>query len=244
MKKLTSIIVDDELHGRENLKTIIDTYCKEVEVLSTAKSAIEGKELVLQKSPDIVFLDVNMPVLDGFDFLEQFDNRNFFVVIVSAHTDYGIRAVKFQADDYLLKPINIKELKQTIKKLSVIKKEKDNSSGSDVSSKIALPLCHGFEVFEVNDIIRFEADGCYTKVYMNEGKNLYISKTLKEFESMVPGELFYRVHKSHLINMRYVKEFSKIDGGSVKLKDGSIVEISRRKASDFIKVTRKMLTIF
>jgi len=241
MEKLTSIIVDDELHGRENLKTIIESYCSELIVIDTAESATVAKDLVLKHNPDVVFLDINMPVLDGFDFLECFSNRNFMVVLVSAHTDFGIRAVKQRVEDYLLKPVNIKELQQTIKKLLAYKKEKEKFPKENLSTKIALPLTNGFEVFDVNDIIRFEADGCYTKVYLNNGKTLLISKTLKDFEDTVSKYDFCRIHKSHIINMRYIKEYSKIDGGHITLKDGSVVEISRRKSVDFINTAKKYL---
>lgn len=241
MEKLTSIIVDDELHGRENLKTIIESYCNELTVIDTAESAIEAKELVLKHKPDVVFLDINMPILDGFDFLECFSKRNFMVVLVSAHSDFGIRAVKERVEDYLLKPVNIKELQQTVKKLLAFKKENDKFPLSNKSSKIALPLTNGFEVFDIDDIIRFEADGCYTKVYLKEAKTLLISKTLKEFEGTVSKYDFYRIHKSHIINLRYVKEYSKIDGGHITLKDGSVVEISRRRIADFINTAKKIL---
>ena len=241
MEKLTSIIVDDELHGRENLKTIIESYCSELKVIDTAESAVIAKELVLKHNPDVVFLDINMPVLDGFDFLECFDKRNFMVVLVSAHSDFGIRAVKQRVEDYLLKPVNIKELQQTVKKLLAFKKENDKFPQSDRTSKIALPLTFGFEVFDVDDIIRFEADGCYTKVFFKDGKTLTISKTLKEFEETASKYDFYRIHKSHIINLHYVKEYSKIDGGHITLKDGSIVEISRRKSADFIQTAKKYL---
>ena len=126
MHNLTAIIVDDELHGRENLKKIIESYCPEVEILGLADSVVNAKKLVAVLKPDAVFLDISMPVLDGFDFLEEYDDRDFIVVFVSAHEEFGINAVKAGAADYLLKPINIKELKQTVKKLlSILHKTKN-----------------------------------------------------------------------------------------------------------------------
>lgn len=244
MKKLTSIIVDDELHGRENLKTIIESYCTELTVLDTAESAVIAKVLVKKHNPDVVFLDINMPVLDGFDFLECFDKRNFMVVLVSAHTDFGIRAVKHRVEDYLLKPVNIKELQQTVKKLLAYKNENVTFPVSSKSTKITLPLTNGFQVFDSDDIIRFEADGCYTKVFFKDGKPVVISKTLKEFEDTVPKTQFYRIHKSHMINLHYVKEFSKIDGGQITLKDGSVVEISRRRLTDFVQTMKRLHNTF
>ncbi len=233
--RLSAIIIDDELHGRENLKKIIETYCPEIEVLSMADSAINGKKLVSEHKPDVVFLDINMPVLDGFDFLQEYDERNFMVVFVSAHEDYGINAVKAGAVDYLLKPVNIKELKQTIKKLIGLKNKKANEQIYFESDKILIPSSYGFNVLLIDDIIRMEAEGCYTKVYLKDKKKTIVSRTLKEFEDTIPKERFYRIHKSHLINLKYVKEYSNIDGSFVIMNDGNKIEISRRKAPDFIK---------
>ncbi len=233
--RLSAIIIDDELHGRENLKKIIETYCPEIEVLSIADSAINGKKLVSEHNPDVVFLDINMPVLDGFDFLQEYDERNFMVVFVSAHEDYGINAVKAGAVDYLLKPVNIKELKQTIKKLIGLKNKKANEQIYFESDKILIPSSYGFNVLLIDDIIRMEAEGCYTKVYLKDKKKTIVSRTLKEFEDTIPKEKFYRVHKSHLINLKCVKEYSNIDGGFVTMNDGNKIEISRRKAPDFIQ---------
>ena len=113
--RLNAIIVDDELYGRENLRKIIETYCPEIEVVECADSVVGAKKLVSAHTPDVVFLDITMPVLDGFDFLDDYDDPDFMVVFVSAHEEYGIKAVKAGAADYLLKPLNIKELKQTVK---------------------------------------------------------------------------------------------------------------------------------
>ncbi len=241
MRKLTSIIVDDEFHGRENLLSIIETYCNELEVIGTAESATSAKELILKSNPDVVFLDINMPILDGFDFLDMFDKRNFMVVMVSAHSDFGIKAVKQRVEDYLLKPVNVKELQQTVKKLLAFREQTESSAPIIKSNKLALPVTNGFEIFETEDIIRFEADGCYTKVFLKIGKTLVISRTLKDFEDIVPKSEFFRIHKSHLINLIYVKEYSKADGSHVILIDGSEIEVSRRKLSDFITAARKNL---
>ncbi|MCK9211798.1 MAG: LytTR family DNA-binding domain-containing protein [Ignavibacteriaceae bacterium] len=234
LTKLTAIIVDDELYGRENLKKIIETYCLEIEILGCADSVVKAKELETIHNPDVVFLDINMPILDGFDFLDEYDDRNFMVVFVSAHEEFGINAVKAGAADYLLKPVNIKELKQTVKKLLLMKNKQIKVETIHKADKLVLPASHGFNVLVIDDIIRFEADGCYTKVIFKDGKSTIISRTLKDFEETVPKEKFYRIHKSYLINLKYVKEYSNIDGNFVTMTDGSRIEISRRKAPEFI----------
>ncbi|MHB8581313.1 MAG: LytR/AlgR family response regulator transcription factor [Ignavibacteriaceae bacterium] len=233
--KLTAIIVDDELHGRENLKKIIETYCHEIEILGSADSVVNAKELVRVFNPEVVFLDINMPVLDGFDFLEDFNERNFMVVFVSAHEEFGINAIKVGAADFLLKPINIKELKQTVKRLLCLQNNKNIKENIVLDrNKLVLPASHGFNVLIIDDIIRLEADGCYTKVFTKDGKNTIVSRTLKDFEDTMPKEYFFRIHKSHLINLKYVKEYSNFNGSFAIMTDGSKIEISRRNAPDFI----------
>ena len=234
MKRLRAIIVDDELHGRENLKNLLDTYCPEIKVIATADSAVQAKMLVLENRPDVVFLDINMPVLSGFDFLESLEEQNFMLVFVTAYEEYGIKALKAHPVDYLLKPINIKELQQTVKQLVAISKEAPKIN-SGKSHKIMIPIAHGFTILDCDQIIRLMADDCYTKVFISEGKIITVSKTLKEFESIVPCGNFFRIHKSHLINLQYVKEFSHLDGGYVTMKDGSKLELSRRKVREFVQ---------
>lgn len=234
MNKLRAIIVDDELHGRENLKNLLEGYCPEIEVIATAESAVQAKVLVLEKDPDVVFLDINMPVLNGFDFLESLEQQNFLLVFVTAYEQYGIKAVKAHPVDYLLKPINIKELRQTVKQL-VSRSKEITKTQRGKSSKIMVPVAHGFKIMDCDHIIRFMADDCYTKIFTNDGKVITVSKTLKEFESIISAENFYRIHKSHLINLHYVKEFSKLDGGIVIMKDGSKLDLSRRKIHDFVQ---------
>jgi len=241
LNKLTAIIVDDELHGRENLKKIIETYCPEIEILGLADSVVKAKELVSVLKPDAVFLDINMPVLSGFDFLEEYDDRNFMVVFVSAHEEFGINAVKAGATDYILKPINIKELKQTVKKLLSIHNKVIKVETTHDIDKLVIPASHGFNVLFIDDIIRLEADGCYTTLVMKDGKNTIVSRTLKDFEDTLPKEKFFRIHKSHLINLNYIKDFSNLSGNFVTMIDGSRVELSRRKAPDFIQKIKRIL---
>jgi len=238
--KLSAIIVDDELHGRENLKLIIENYCNEVEVLGCADGVVGALELVANYNPDVVFLDIHMPVLDGFDFLKEFEERNFKVVFVTAHEEYGINAVKVGATDYLLKPVNIKELKQTVKNLAASKK-KAIQMPVQSPGKLVLPASHGFDLMEIDKLIRLEADGCYTRVFIKGEKNKIISHTLKDFEDLLPNDRFFRIHKSHLINLNYIKEYSSVSGNLVTMSDGSKVELSRRKAPEFLIRIKAML---
>jgi len=239
--RLKAIIVDDELFGRENLKKIIQTYCHEIEVLGCADSVVSAKKLVSVHQPDVVFLDITMPVLDGFDFLKEYDAPHFMVVFVSAHEEFGINAVKAGAADYLLKPVNIKELKQTVKKLLLLQSSRAKDEILFDADKLVLPASHGFHVLRVDDIIRLEAEGSYTKVFVKGGRDTMVSRTLKDFEDTIPKEKFFRIHKSHLINLNFVKEYSNAGGSSVTMADGSRIEVSRRKAPEFIQKMKKVL---
>jgi len=144
INKLKALIVDDELPGRENLKNLLETYCPEINVIATAESAVQAKILVLEKEPDVVFLDINMPVLNGFDFLESLEKQNFMLVFVSAYEQYGIKALKAHPVDFLLKPINIKELQQTVKQL-VIRSKDITKIPSGKTHKIMVPIAQALQ---------------------------------------------------------------------------------------------------
>lgn len=230
---IKGLIVDDELSGRENLKSLIESYCSELEVIGTASSAAEAKQMISFLTPDVIFLDINMPVLDGFDFLDSIDSSKFMVVFVTAHDGYAIKAIKVRAVDYLLKPIDIRELQHTVKRLVSNSCLNDNANCSIQIEKIILPVCHGYRVMTADEIIRFEAEDCYTHVISTKDKKITISKTLKEFEERVPENNFFRVHKSHLINLNHIKDYTKLDGGCITMTDGVKIRISRRKTIGF-----------
>lgn len=238
-KQLTALIVDDELHGRENLRMILEKFCPEIKVTGIASSATEAAALVEELEPEVVFLDINMPVLDGFDFLSGLPQINFSVVFVTAHEDYGISAVKAGAIDYLLKPVDIKELKQTVKKLLERPVKQETAPRQTTHDKIMIPETHGFAVMTVDTMIRIEAEGSYCSIITIDGKRTLVSRTLKDFEDSLPEGMFCRVHRSHLVNLDLIKEYSVIDGGTVVMTDGSRIEVSRRKAAEFLQMIRK-----
>ena len=241
--KLTAIIVDDELHGRENLRLIIQTYCTEIEIKDCAVSVISAIEMVKIHQPEVVFLDINMPVLDGFDFLSEFEYRDFMVVFVSAHQEFGINAVKANAVDYLLKPVSIKELKLCVKKLLAIKEARNKTALTTKNNKLVIPTSHGFNVLEMDAILRLEADGCYTKIITNDKKTHFDSRTLKDFEASLPKDTFFRVHKSHLINLKHIKNYSNLSGAFITMTDDCKVDISRRKSSEFMQQVKLFLKV-
>jgi two-component system LytT family response regulator len=241
-KKINAVIIDDEQDGRDNLANLLNIYCEEVEVLALASNANEARKLINELQPEVVFLDINMPNMDGFEFLESIVDRNFMVVFVTAHAEFGVRAIKVNAIDYLLKPVNIKELRLAVNKLfdnKINRHQLIQTKGSLDLSKIIIQKPYGFEIFDEDQVIRFEAMDCYTKVFLNGGKSLTVSKTLGDFEDRIPKRNFFRIHRSHIINLRYLKEYTIEDGGYAFLKDGTKLEISRRRANDFVKKVKE-----
>jgi two-component system, LytTR family, response regulator len=238
MQKLKALIVDDEPIGRANLLSLLDKYCPEIKVIGEAGSAAEAKKIVYKTNPDVVFLDINMPEMSGFDFLESLPSRNFSVVFVSAHMEHGIRAVRAHAVDFLLKPVSIKELQQCVLNLVKIQNGEDKSNNNHAKDspggKIVLTHFQGFSIHDSDDIIRMEADDNYTKVYLKDSKPVTISRTLKYFEDCC-GQSFFRIHKSHMINLKYLKEFTKEDGGMVIMTDGTKIAVSKRKLPEFVE---------
>jgi len=234
LSMLTAIIVDDELHGRENLRMIIENYCPEIEILGIADSAVQAKKLVAIHQPDIVFLDISMTVPDGFDFMEEYHDRNFMVVFVSAHEEFGISAVKAGATDYLLKPVDIRELKQTVKRLISGKIKNIKVEASPETDKLVLPATHGFDLLVFDDLIRLEAEGCYTKIIVRDGKNKLISRTLKAFEDTLPKEMFFAAKKQQAlltINKNHAKKQKKKEKPVMNpLHAGKIIIICRHVA--------------
>lgn len=240
-----AIIVDDEEDGRLVLQSLINTYCPQIEIVRLCKSVVEGVEAIESISPDIVFLDINMPHANGFTLLDKVKDRLFNLIFVTAYHDYAIRAIKYSALDYLLKPIDSDELIGAVNRCvkqngAISNSEKinhfiDNISNAQIE-KVILPVRDGYVFVKVNEIIRCEADSNYTVLYLAGGEKYVVSKTLKDFESQLSNKNFYRIHKSHLINVSYLKKYTKGDGGTVTMVDNTELDVSRRNKEEFLKM--------
>lgn len=241
MRKYTALIIDDEEPGRKNLALMLEKYCPEIEILGEAASAVDGKEKLMELNPDILFLDVQMPEIDGFDLLDSLTKKNFATIIVTAHAEYGIQAVKAGALDYMLKPIVIKELQQAIKKVAEYYDNKSEQS-NDAQKPERLTLSHtgGFTVVEIKDITRLEADNNYTKVFTTDKKMYYVSKPLKVFEDNLKDIIFFRVHRSFIINLNHVKEFLREDGGTIVMMDDTKIQLPKTRTNDFMEAVKKL----
>ncbi|MDB5122503.1 MAG: Two component transcriptional regulator, LytTR family [Mucilaginibacter sp.] len=242
---IRSIIIDDEPNNIENLQTILHNYCTEIEVVAIANNADDGIDVIKTQQPDLLFLDIQMPGKSGFDVLKAFARIDFEIIFITAYDQYGIKAIKFSALDYLLKPIDINELKLAVEKAryKIAAKQKNNNienlleyirSEHKDPPKIALPTLQEIIYVKVSEIIRCEASNNYTLFYLQGGENVLVCKTLKEFAELLKPYNFIRAHQSHLVNLYFVKSYLKEDGGSLFLNDRTKIPISRQNR-DLVK---------
>ena len=236
MQKYTAVIIDDEEDSRSNTRNMLQNYCSEIEVIGEAASGPEGKTKIQELKPHVVFLDINMPGMNGFQMLEGIYNRDFCVVFLTAYSEHGITAVKAGATDYLLKPLMLSELQGAIKKVVQHYESKPAvTSGKSETDKNIVLISHskGFTLVDFKDIVWLEASDNYTNLFLNGQKKIVASKTLKEFEAILPATDFFRIHRSALINVNYVKEYSNNEGGEVILSDGTHVQVSKARIQEF-----------
>lgn len=248
--RIKSIIVDDEKHGRENLAGILKQYCPEVALLGEASSVDSAISLIHKYNPDLVFLDIEMPKANGFQLLERFQDFRFEVIFVTAYGNYAIKAIRFSAADYILKPINYNELKTAVEKVADrIQQKQENlrmkqlvyNLGQPGNPRIGLPTGDRIEFVEVNKIIRCQGEGNYSHIYFEENKHLLVAKTLVEFEDLLQEYSFVRVHKTHLVNLKHVVAYLKSDGGILQLSNGDKVAVSRRRKEEVQKMLKVSL---
>lgn len=249
MSEIKAIIVDDEQHCIDALQTMLAKKCPEVTVLGGVNSVKAAKELIDEVHPDVVFLDVEMPHQNGFELLKLFDRINFDIIFTTAYEQYALKAIKFNALDYLLKPFSVKELQDAVQKClnrKNVQQAEPGNSPLDVflqnmktlhqtHKKIALPTINGLVFMPVQNIVRCESTGNYTRIFFTDKKNLMVSRPLKEFEELLTDVDFFRVHNSHLINLQQMQSYIQGEGGFALMSDGTQVEVSRRRKADFLK---------
>lgn len=241
---LTAVIIDDETKGRMALKQKLQDYCPMVEVIGEAADGTEGIQLIEKHRPQIIFLDIEMPRMDGFEMLRQVNHKDFHIIFTTAYDQYAIKAIKYAAFDYLLKPVDIEELKiaverinqqsaqLTVKKLDTLE---HNLQTIQTLNKLAIPTLEGYLFFDISHIIHLEAQSNYTVIYFTDYPKLIASRTLKDFEELLPAETFFRPHHSHIINLNYIKRYLKGDGGQIEMQNGNFVTVARRKKDEFLK---------
>jgi len=244
------VLIDDEKNALEMMEWLLKTYCPEVEIMAMCNSSELGIEAINKHRPDIVFLDIEMPNMNGFDMLEKFDKLFFDVVFCTAYDQFAIKAFKYSALNYLLKPVDPDDLKNTIRRIedkkSVPSKEQFDlllqsmkNSGRNTPGRIALTTGDGLLFVPTTDIIYCEAESNYTNVVLAGGKKILVSKVLKDIDEVLSGPDFYRVHSSFLININRIKKLVRGDGGYIIMDNDAIVNISRTKRQEFMELFEK-----
>jgi len=246
MKKLRTVLIDDEDDAINSLKTIIEDFCsQDVEIVGTANSALFGIKEINEKKPDVVFLDIEMPGGSGFDMLESFENIDFDVVFITAYNNYAIKAFKFNAIDYIMKPVDIDEFEAVIKKIKN-QKEKNQEKvdyskllkelqSKNKSKRIKISTGSNIEFIEIDKLIRIEADGSYSTISIENTNDLFVSKKMGEIEKLLPAEGFFRPHKSHIVNLKHVLKYNSSEN-SIIMSNKTTVPLAKKRKDDFFEL--------
>lgn len=249
---ITAMIIDDEQNNIINLQTLVEKYCSAVQIIATAQRAAEAKKLIQQHRPDLIFLDIQMPIINGFELLQSLSTIDFEVIFVTAFNEYGIQAIKFSALDYLLKPIKITELQEAVAKaFKKLAEKKTNQQLHNLitllkhqqqkeTHRIALTSAKETRFILTKDIVRCESNNNYTTFYLNNKEKIIVSKPIYEYENLLADYGFIRCHQSHLVNKNYIKSMVKDDGGYLLMDDNTAIPISRQK-KDLIKMEMEKL---
>lgn len=254
---LNTIIVDDEEFARSSLYFLVQENCENIHISGIAKSVAEARQLLSNHQIDLIFLDIAMPGENGFELIPQAQQHNSHVIFTTAYDQYALRAIKANALDYLLKPIDIDELKSAVEKagkfIALNKKEHNsnerlqnlaaNLSDRSEIRKISLPNGQGYSLIDIDDIIHIEADSNYSVFHLANKEKITVSKVLKEYEEILPDQQFVRIHKSSIVNLNYIKEYNSRNGVEVLLKNGEKIAVSRRRASDFAEKIKSYIRI-
>ena len=244
---ISCIIIDDERKARESFKKIIQRYFDDkLEVMALCESVKDGVVAINKYNPNIVFLDIQMPDENGFKLFDYFDKLNFEVIFTTAYNQYALDAIKYSALDYLLKPINYIDLNDAIKRYEnheFLKSKQERidilisnmNMGISIKSKVAIPTLAGYQMEKINNIIYCEADRNYTKIHLINEKYVLVSKTLGYVEDLLPEEVFFRIHKTYLLNLNYVDKYLRTDGHRVILDNGIQLDIAHRRIDEFVK---------
>ena len=247
---LRVVIIDDEEHIRDSLAKLLAKHCHDVTVIGNADGVSSGKRIINELHPDLVLLDIQMNDGTGFDLLRSFPCIDFKVIFVTAYDQFALQAFRFSAVDYLLKPVNPEQLVEAVTKASQLIREhfslqmnvlQDNLKAiSNQDKKIILKTTDQIHLLDQKIIICLESDSCYTTIHATSGEHIMVAKTLKEYEEMLAGCGFYRVHKSYLINLAHIKRFEKLDGGYIVLTNDMKIPVASRKREEMLALMEKM----
>lgn len=246
MHMLKAILVDDELNSLQNLQLKIQEYCPSLRIVAQTQRPEDAIGLIRQHKPDVIFLDIEMPRMSGFKMLEQMDDIDFEIIFITAYNHYAINAIRISAFDYLVKPVAIEDLQQTIGRLEqfTVKKfreradtlKKNLANPKTQEDQMAIPTHEGLEFIQIKQIIRIESSSNYSKLVLQNGKTLLVTRQLKDFEELLEDYRFYRIHHSHLINLNYIAKYIRGEGGQITMRNGDVIDVSRRKKEVFLKL--------
>ena len=242
---LKTVIIDDDFVSRMVLREMLEKFLDTIEILGEAGTVADGVKLIEDFNPELVLLDISMPDGTGFDLLDKLKNINFKLIFITAYSEYAVKAFKYSAFDYIIKPLNVEELSRAILRIPLIKqvedkvmvkslKEKLLSSDEGASKTVALPEINGFAIVNVEDIIRCEGKRNYTRIIFKVASEKLVSRTLLEFEHLLTPLGFVRIHRSHLVNIQNVVRYLKSDGGMVELKSGELLKVSPKHKENLL----------
>lgn len=242
--KLKAIIIDDEKHGQETLSRMLTDYCKNVEVLAVADSISSGIAVINKYQPNLVFLDIVMPMENGLTLFEYFEKPDFDVIFTTAFDKFAVKAFRLSAIDFLLKPIDLEELREAISRATIKKSSEEaqvkleilQSNFNNTFNKLTLPTKDGYVIVELEDIIRCEAQGNYSLFHLKNGDKIITSKTLKLYDDLLKEFNFFRTNRSNIVNLNHIKKYGKNRNTFVTMSDGTTLSLSEGRRSQFIKI--------
>lgn len=246
MEQVKAIIVDDEKSSIQNLQQKLTGFCPDILITGVSDKPEEAIQLIQQLRPDVIFLDIEMPRMNGLKLIEKLGDYTGEIIFTTAYNHYAVDAIRISAFDYLVKPVSITDLQNAVARLVKVKQSETKerldilrqalSETRSQEDKIALPTSDGMEFIRVKDIIHIESSSNYSRLYMTDGKQMLVTKLLKDFEDLLLPYKFYRVHNSHLINLSYIKKYIRGDGGQVVMQDDTFIDVARRKKEEFLRL--------
>lgn len=244
---LKTIIIENELNAQCLLSKILNDYCTDIQYNGAAATKQEAVKLINTVKPEVVFMDIELDDGSGFEVLDQVEYTDFKLIFTTAYDEYAVKAFKYEAIDYVLKPYSPKDILSSVQRAKKIKngdhvfKRLDNllkTNKKESQNKISITTTEGISILKINDIIRIEADRSYSHIYLSHNRKMMVSKPLKEFETKLPASQFFRTHTSHLVNLKSIIKYSKEDGGYAVTSDQFKIPISRRRKQDFLDAIR------
>ena len=241
---LKAVLIDDDESNLSSLSEKLAKHCPQITIAAKCDNAEDGIKSIEGLQPDVVFLDIEMPVMNGFLMLQQLNYKNFALIFVTAYDHYAIRAIRYSALDYLVKPVEISELVLAVKKAEENKKAQHSQPQIEILlehlakkqlRRISIPTTEGLQFINLENIAHLEASDNYTNIYLSDNRKFLVSRTLKDFEEMLPAETFVRIHHSTIINKFYVEKYIRGEGGQVIMRNGKVLDVSKRKKSDFLQ---------